>query len=200
MKSKCRHFFIISVFLFSWKRSLGKERWQPGDHVSFESKRNPPRHGQLLYDDFDRKCDKIQVDYCKNFGYNRTRMPNVHGMERQTEAKMELDTYKPLVETKCSDQLQFFLCAVFLPMCHELRPDKPILPCEGWCWMEYNKCNRVVESFGYNWSEKLNCSQFPDKNGNDSMCMEGPKVKADPSNNPVSSATNPMNGFCRFKK
>lgn len=167
--------------------------------VKYTSPRDLPNYEPYQLNGYDHKCEKIEIDYCKNFGYNFTRMPNTLGMERQIEAKMQLDSYKPLVESKCSDQLLFFLCATYLPMCHELRPNIPILPCEGWCWQEYEKCNHVLNSFSHYWPEILNCSQFPARNGNESMCMEGKKEESNPSETTDRLITAPGYGSCRFE-
>ena len=149
---------------------------------------------------YSYNCEPIDVEYCKNKGYNFTRMPNTLGLDRQHQAKMQLDTYKALVEVNCSSELQFFLCAVYLPMCHnKLGPGKAIVPCQGWCRAEKYKCSAVLKSFDIPWPEALNCSQFPQYNGHeDQMCMEGPKPV--PQNHPQTTTravTSLVDSTCR---
>lgn len=72
--------------------------------------------GASIFADED-ECQRIHVDECKNIGYNMTKMPPRFGHDRQVDAGLTLKTYLPLIQYGCHDDLQFFLCAVYLPMC-----------------------------------------------------------------------------------
>lgn len=146
----------------------------------------------------DKFCQAIDIDKCKNLGYNLTRMPNSFGQERQIDAKMGLDSFLPLVETNCSNQLAFFLCAVHFPMCNERVRIGPILPCQSMCKAVENRCRNVLVSFGYDWPSSLNCSQFPRENGNGTMCMEGSGDEAEKDSfNSVIRTTVIRKNLCR---
>ena len=132
---------------------------------------NPDSPSFSLVD--DARCEPIEIKKCQNLGYNYTRMPNGLGQERQVDADMELNTYVPLIETNCSRQVLFFLCAVYVPMCNQRIPTKPILPCESMCRAVEMRCEGILVSFGFEWPENLNCSRFPRQNGNGTLCMEG---------------------------
>jgi len=129
------------------------------------------KSGSFYVDDV--RCEKIEIERCQNLGYNFTKMPNVLNQTRQVVAEMELNTFVPLIETNCSKQVLFFLCAVYVPMCNERIPKKPILPCENMCRAVEERCEGIMISFGFKWPEALRCSRFPRQNGNGTLCMEG---------------------------
>ena len=129
------------------------------------------RATNFVYED-DGLCEPIDIEKCKNLGYNMTKMPNALKHYRQIHAKMDLDSYLPLVETNCSKKLAFFLCAVHFPMCNERVPTERIMPCESMCNAVSKRCRIVLKSFGYDWPKTLDCSKFPKENGNGTLCME----------------------------
>ena len=145
----------------------------------------------------DSFCEPIDIKKCKNLGYNLTKMPNGFGQERQIDAKMGLDTFLPLVETNCSKQLTFFLCAVHFPMCNERVRIGPILPCQSMCKAVENRCRNVLLSFGYDWPSSLNCSQFPRENGNGTMCMEGSGDEPEDPVKTILKTTDDHENHCR---
>ena len=120
-----------------------------------------------------RQCDPIKIDLCKGLGYNVTGMPNLVGHEAQHEADQQLQTFVPLIQYRCSSQLQFFLCSVYFPMCTE-KVEEPIGPCRPMCEDVRRRCQPVLQEFGFPWPEALNCSKFPVRNDHKHMCMDGP--------------------------
>ena len=144
----------------------------------------------------DARCDKIDIERCQNLGYNFTKMPNALGHERQVDAEMELDTYVPLIETNCSKQVLFFLCAVYVPMCNERIPKEPILPCANMCRAVESRCERIMISFGFKWPQALECSRFPKQNGNGTLCMEGSEDEST-DDRPKFSQTPSLQSYCK---
>ncbi|XP_074654371.1 frizzled-4-like [Tubulanus polymorphus] len=126
-----------------------------------------------------RTCDPINIEMCKGLGYNVTGMPNLVGHELQREAESQLFTFTPLIQYGCSKQLKFFLCSVYVPMCTE-KVLMPIGPCRPMCENIKKRCQTVLTYFGFPWPAALNCSQFPAKNDQNSMCMDGPPIDDDP--------------------
>lgn len=118
------------------------------------------------------KCQKITIPLCANIGYNTTRYPNFLGQENQEDAAAKIHEFTPLVAVNCAPQLRFFLCSVFAPMCSE-GLDHPIYSCRSMCEAARNGCTPVMQKFGFDWPDTLDCSQMP---------FQGdPRAKSDPS-------------------
>ena len=125
-----------------------------------------------------RTCEPIKFDMCKGLGYNVTGMPNLVKHKDQQDASLQLQTFTPLIQYGCSNQLKFFLCSVYMPMCTE-KVLEPIGPCKPLCESVRRRCQPVLNEFGYPWPAALNCSKFPLHNDQNSMCMEGPPEAED---------------------
>ena len=76
-------------------------------------------------------CEPIKVEMCSSIGYHLTAMPNLAENKLQADAKYELETFTPLIQSGCSPQLHFFLCSVYVPMCSPdiAQQQKVIGPC-----------------------------------------------------------------------
>lgn len=122
-------------------------------------------------------CEPIKIELCRGIGYNETTMPNFIGHELQTEVDLTLQTFSPLIQYGCSTQLNFFLCAAYLPMCTP-KINKFIGPCRQLCETVRARCHPVLASFGFSWPSSLDCNRFPKDNNQGSMCMEGPGESA----------------------
>lgn len=120
-----------------------------------------------------RSCEPIRYEMCKGLGYNVTGMPNLVGHRDHQDASLQLQTFTPLIQYGCSNQLKFFLCSVYIPMCTEKVMD-PIGPCRPMCESVRRRCQPVLNEFGYPWPAALNCSKFPPHNDQNHMCMDGP--------------------------
>jgi frizzled 4 len=120
-----------------------------------------------------RICEPIRVELCRGIGYNETSMPNLVGHELQSDADFTLQTFSPLIQYGCSAQLNFFLCAAYVPMC-TTKVTAPIGPCRSLCETVRARCHPVLQGFGFPWPAALDCSRFPKENNHEHMCMEGP--------------------------
>ena len=118
-------------------------------------------------------CEPIQIDMCKDIGYNLTGMPNLVGSDSQLDAGEQLKTFTSLIQYGCSSQMGFFLCTVYAPMCTVQVPE-PIGPCRPMCLTVQRLCEPLLNSFGFPWPAALNCLKFPQENDDAHMCMEGP--------------------------
>ena len=49
-------------------------------------------------------CEPIKVDLCNRIGYNLTGMPNLAQNSLQADAKMELETFTPLMQFNCANE------------------------------------------------------------------------------------------------
>ena len=143
-------------------------------------------------------CEPIKIDLCRNIGYNLTGMPNLANNILQADANMELETYMPMLKFQCANELQFFLCSVYVPICtgDEGVAKTLIGPCRPMCERVKSGCLPLLKEVKLPWPEHLKCSKFPEKNDMNHMCMEGPGKDAPPLRLPASSIndiqTNPM--------
>lgn len=113
------------------------------------------------------KCQPITVPICKSIPYNMTIMPNLFGHTRQEDAGYEVYQYGALFKFDCGQDLNFFLCLLYVPLCTIL--DHPIPPCRSLC-ESARKCESVMKNFLFDWPESLECSKFPE-DGTDKLCV-----------------------------
>lgn len=140
-----------------------------------------PRHG---------RCQPINIPICESIPYNTTIFPNILGHQTQEDAGLEAHQYFPLVKINCSPDLQFFLCSLFVPVCTIL--DHPLPPCKSLCMSGKEGCGAVMQGFGFQWPEYLNCDQFPDNNSPDSdqLCVGPNKLAINRSTTHGASSSN----------
>lgn len=143
-----------------------------------------------------RTCEPIQLDLCKDMQYSVTGMPNVANHESVKDAELIMQTFSPLIHYGCSSRLRFFLCSAYLPMCTE-KVKETIGPCRPLCEGVKNKCQPVLEDFGFPWPDALNCSKFPEENKQDHMCMQGPEETVDKGSKPRKGT--PLPGYPESK-
>ncbi|XP_035827023.1 frizzled-2 isoform X2 [Aplysia californica] len=105
------------------------------------------------------KCEKITVPLCKDIEYNETIMPNLLNHRDQDAAGLEVHQFFPLVKVKCSKQLKFFLCSMYVPVCTVLEDAIP--PCRSMCNEARTGCEGLMNKFGFEWPESLQCDRFP---------------------------------------
>lgn len=109
-----------------------------------------PHHG---------RCEAITIPLCKDIQYNETIMPNLLNHQKQDDAGLEVHQFFPLVKVQCSPYLKFFLCTVYVPVCTVLEDAIP--PCQSLCLEARNGCEGLMNKFGFQWPENLECSKFP---------------------------------------
>ncbi|KAI6180276.1 Frizzled-4 [Aphelenchoides besseyi] len=129
-----------------------------------------PIHGQR------QRCVPIKTPQCAQIGYNSTRFPNFVLSDLDERAAVdEFKTFEPLISIGCSDELRFFLCASYFPLCNEKIPDSSVGPCRPLCRRVKSQCTGVLKEFGFPWPQNLDCDKFVEVNNEETMCMPGPK-------------------------
>lgn len=128
------------------------------------------------------KCQPITVPFCLDIAYNTTIMPNILNHQKQEDAALDVHQYFPLVKVKCSPDLQFFLCSVFVPVCTIL--DRPLPPCRSLCLSAKSGCESVMKKFGFDWPENLDCDQYPEGQDIDGVMCVGENKTADATTSP----------------
>ncbi|XP_071101266.1 frizzled-2-like [Haliotis cracherodii] len=105
------------------------------------------------------KCEPITIPLCKDIQYNETIMPNLLNHQKQDDAGLEVHQFFPLVKVQCSQQLKFFLCTMYVPVCTVLEDAIP--PCRSLCNQARTGCESLMNKFGFQWPESLKCEKFP---------------------------------------
>lgn len=106
-------------------------------------------------------CEPIDIPMCKHMPYNMTRMPNLLHQSSQENAKLAIEQYQLLIDQNCSDVLQFFLCAMYAPICTVNFQHEPIPPCRSVCERARAGCERVMNVHNISWMDHLDCSFLP---------------------------------------
>uniref|UniRef100_A0A1I7Y792 Frizzled-4 n=1 Tax=Steinernema glaseri TaxID=37863 RepID=A0A1I7Y792_9BILA len=107
------------------------------------------------------KCEPIKTTMCMDIPYNMTTYPNTLGHTKQEDVGMELNQYMPLVKVQCSEDLKFFLCTVYTPVCTQMQD--PIPPCRHLCLSAKTGCEVLMNKFGFSWPSALDCERFPEQ-------------------------------------
>ena len=106
------------------------------------------------------KCERITINLCMDMPYNETIMPNLLNHVKQDDAGPEMHHFSPLVKLKCSPDFKFFLCVMYAPPCTII--DRALLPCRSLCESARRGCERLMNDFGFQWPENMECSKFPE--------------------------------------
>uniref|UniRef100_A0A834R9L9 Frizzled-8 n=1 Tax=Sarcoptes scabiei TaxID=52283 RepID=A0A834R9L9_SARSC len=117
------------------------------------------------------RCERITIPMCSNIGYSKTLMPNSLEMETQQEAGLEVHQFWPLVHTNCSDDMRFFLCSIYVPICIE-NYHGLIESCRSVCERSRQGCRPILARAGFRWPDHLDCSRYPVYGATDRMCMD----------------------------
>ena len=157
--------YLMFLTLFAFFSLINSANFTVLDHDSL------PHHG---------RCEAITIPFCKDISYNETIMPNLLDHTTQEDAGLEVHQFYPLVKVKCSPDLQIFLCSVYAPVCTVL--DKPIPPCRSLCLSARSGCESLMNKFGFQWPESLECSRYPEAGVGGELCV---------GENNTSSGSNP---------
>ncbi|KAH9415239.1 Wnt-activated receptor [Dermatophagoides pteronyssinus] len=130
---------------------------------------------------------------CMDIGYNYTSMPNLLEMETQEEAGLEVHQFWPLVEINCSDDLKFFLCSMYAPICIEEYPGH-IPSCKSVCERAREGCKPIMIQYGFPWPDKMNCSELPVYGDGQQICMDPKKGAGIETDNHFDHQMNNGNG------
>ena len=135
------------------------------------------------------RCEEINIPMCKGIGYNATSLPNMFHHDSQEEAGLEVHQFWPLVEIQCSDDLRFFLCSMYTPICIE-DYHKPLPACRSVCNRAKAGCAPIMSQYGFGWPDRMNCEELPKFGDQNNLCMDS-KNGAEPTVSPYSERFNP---------
>lgn len=121
--------------------------------------------------DPNSRCEEIKISMCRGVGYNLTSFPNEMNHDTKEEAGLEANQFFPLVEMKCSPDLKFFLCSLYMPICIE-DYHKPLPVCRSVCERTRADCAPIMQKYSFPWPERMACERFPENQENDVLCMQ----------------------------
>lgn len=142
--------------------------------------------------DPNARCEEIKLSMCRGIGYNLTSFPNEMNHDTQEEAGLEANQFFPLVEMKCSADLKFFLCSLYMPICIE-DYHKPLPVCRSVCERARSGCAPIMQQYSFQWPEKMSCERFPVSGDPHNLCMEPDPNKMHPE--PDGDGMSPGGGF-----
>ncbi|KAG2458142.1 SFRP4 protein, partial [Polypterus senegalus] len=106
-------------------------------------------------------CEPVRIPMCHSMPWNITRMPNHLHHSTQENAILAIEQYEELVNTECSTDLRFFLCAVYAPICTIEFMHDPIKPCKSLCQRARDGCEPIMRQYNHSWPESLACDDLP---------------------------------------
>ena len=113
-------------------------------------------------------CQPITYDIptCIYVDWSNTTYPNSRSHQAQAEAYEELKDFDPLIQSKCSNKIVHFLCAIYAPVCLYIdssSPDSIVLgPCRSLCEYIRSDCEPALTEVGYSWPAHFDCDNFHD--------------------------------------
>nr|XP_053643627.1 secreted frizzled-related protein 3-like isoform X3 [Cherax quadricarinatus] len=111
--------------------------------------------------EFGPQCEEIKIPMCQNMPYNLTRLPNLLHHSTQENAQLAIEQFELLGWTKCSDQLEFFLCSMYVPICTVGFANEAIPPCRSVCEAARLGCEPLLAKFNIPWPTNLQCHTLP---------------------------------------
>ncbi|GMT01236.1 hypothetical protein PENTCL1PPCAC_23410 [Pristionchus entomophagus] len=120
--------------------------------------------GSMFQESTKGRCVPMTTKMCADIPYNMTYYPHPISATEQSQ----IDHFNPLIKTKCHSHIKFFLCSVFEPMCPEQMP-QAVTACRSVCEEVKRECVSIIEEFGLQWPELLECSKFP---ASPELCMQ----------------------------
>ncbi|XP_030065332.1 secreted frizzled-related protein 3 isoform X1 [Microcaecilia unicolor] len=106
-------------------------------------------------------CEPVRIPMCKPMPWNMTKMPNHLHHSTQANAILAIEQFEGLLDTQCSPDLRFFLCAMYAPICTIDFQHEPIKPCKSVCERARAGCEPVLIKYQHVWPESLACEELP---------------------------------------
>ena len=107
------------------------------------------------------KCESMEeVTMCRSMPYNTSMFPNILNHRNIKEAGNLLKSFSPLITVDCSDDLDNFLCTVYMPFCSD---HGPVPPCRELCERARSGCSAIIKKFGFDWPDSLRCDRYPNE-------------------------------------
>ncbi|NP_001083730.1 frizzled related protein L homeolog precursor [Xenopus laevis] len=115
----------------------------------------------LLPNAYCASCEPVRIPMCKSMPWNMTKMPNHLHHSTQANAILAIEQFEGLLTTECSQDLLFFLCAMYAPICTIDFQHEPIKPCKSVCERARAGCEPILIKYRHTWPESLACEELP---------------------------------------
>ncbi|XP_043071703.1 uncharacterized protein LOC6564668 [Drosophila grimshawi] len=129
-----------------------------------------------------RRCEPLQLSYCRNVGYNVTTYPNLLGHATYEQVAEDVIVFRELVDGECFREAYDFVCRLLQPPCktHGIgREPTPGAICREYCEAFMAGCGgRLPARF----RQHFDCERFPESTGTQS-CQEKPHCVGDMQSN-----------------
>ncbi|XP_068103098.1 secreted frizzled-related protein 3 [Hyperolius riggenbachi] len=106
-------------------------------------------------------CEPVRIPMCKTMPWNMTKMPNHLHHSTQANAILAIEQFQGLIDIECSQDLLFFLCAMYAPICTIDFQQEPIKPCKSVCERARTGCEPILIKYRHTWPESLACDELP---------------------------------------
>ena len=125
------------------------------------------------------KCVPLVNDHCKDLGYNSTLIPNVKaGIDELEEAARRISEFSPLFQVDCYRNFKFFICNMFLPVCHSINGNPtPVYPCRHVCEEARKGCEPLMKKYSFTWPSVLNCEFLTSVEQSNALCGSPPATQ-----------------------
>ncbi|XP_062141765.1 uncharacterized protein LOC133849595 isoform X2 [Drosophila sulfurigaster albostrigata] len=129
-----------------------------------------------------RRCEPLQLNYCRNVGYNVTTYPNLLGHANYDQVADDVIVFRELVDGECFREAYDFVCRLLQPPCetHGIS----VAPTPGAICREY--CEAFMAGCGgrlpARFRHHFDCERFPESTGTQS-CQQKPHCVGDMQTN-----------------
>lgn len=129
-----------------------------------------------------RRCEPLQLSYCRNVGYNVTTYPNLLGHANYDAVLEDVIVFRELVDGECFREAYDFVCRLLQPPCETHGTSQQPTPgaiCREYCEAFMAGCGgRLPARF----RAHFDCERFPESTGTQS-CQQKPHCVGDMQSN-----------------
>lgn len=115
------------------------------------------------------RCERNLLPICQNLTMNTGFLPNMFLQKTQQQIGEEMDQFRDLFDSHCSEHLPFFMCGIYMPFC--VNAEVPFsLPCSEVCEEVEQRCTPVLQRiYRLLWPSKFECQRYPSAASNGTL-------------------------------
>ena len=142
-------------------------------------------------------CQSVNNSVCGSLHTRyMTIFPN-DNFDSEEEADLHFQSFEPIINNTCSDQLKFLICGSHYPVCipdvQDSSKVNTYYPCKSVCRKVRRNCEQLLIENDATWPDLLDCDNFTSKR--DGICIEevSVKPKCEPLDSRVQSVCGVLN-------